>query len=326
MMEIEKPRMTVEETGDSNHSYAKIVVEPLERGFGITLGNALRRVLLSSLPGVAPVGVTIEGVNNEFSTIEGVREDITEIILNIKKLALKTPISESTPAFRRTVSIDKEGPCIVTAKDIKADADIEVLKPDSYICELDRGAHLKMDLVIGAGRGYVSAEKNKQINKELKFNYPIGYIPVDSIYTPVEKANYMVESARVGQSIDYDKLTLEVTTNGAFSGRDIVSLAAKILNEHINMFVELSDIGGMQILTGREEDSQAKLLEKPIEEMDLSVRSYNCLKRAGIVTIYDLTRRSEEDMLKVRNLGRKSLDEVIEKLHEYGLSLRTKDE
>lgn len=326
MMEIEKPRMSVEEESDSNHSYAKIVVEPLERGFGITLGNALRRVLLASLPGVAPVGVNIEGVKNEFSTIEGVREDITEIILNIKKLAFKTSVTDNSPDFRRTVTIDKEGPCIVTAQDIVSDADIEILKPDSYICEIDKGGKLRMDLIIGQGRGYVSAEKNKNINKELKLNYPIGFIPVDSIYTPVEKANYMVESARVGQSIDYDKLTLEITTNGAFTGRDIVSLAAKILNEHINMFVELSELGGMQILTGREEDSQAKLLEKPIEEMDLSVRSFNCLKRAGIATILDLTHKSEEDMLKVRNLGRKSLDEVIEKLHEYGLSLKNKDE
>lgn len=326
MMEIEKPRMTVEEQGDNNYSECKVVVEPLERGLGVTLGNALRRVLLSSLPGVACVGINIEGVKNEFSTIEGVREDVTEIILNIKRLALKTSVSDRDASFRRTVIIDKEGPCVVRAKDIIADADIEILKPDSYICEIDNGGHLRMELIIGCGRGYVSAEKNKEINKELKLNYPIGFIPVDSIYTPVENANYLIESARVGQSIDYDKLTLTVKTNGAFSGRDILSLAAKILNEHINMFVELSDMGGLQILTGREEDSQTRVLEKPIEDMDLSVRSFNCLKRAGIATIQDLTRKTEEDMLKVRNLGRKSLDEVIEKLREYGLSLSKNDE
>lgn len=326
MMEIEKPRMTVEEQGDNNYSECKVVVEPLERGFGVTLGNALRRVLLSSLPGVACVGINIEGVKNEFSTIEGVREDVTEIILNIKRLALKTSVSDRDASFRRTVIIDKEGPCVVRAKDIIADADIEILKPDSYICEIDNGGHLRMELIIGCGRGYVSAEKNKEINKELQLNYPIGFIPVDSIYTPVENANYLIESARVGQSIDYDKLTLTVKTNGAFSGRDILSLAAKILNEHINMFVELSDMGGLQILTGREEDSQTRVLEKPIEDMDLSVRSFNCLKRAGIATIQDLTRKTEEDMLKVRNLGRKSLDEVIEKLREYGLSLSKNDE
>ncbi len=326
MMEIEKPRMTVEEQGDNNYSECKVVVEPLERGFGVTLGNALRRVLLSSLPGVACVGINIEGVKNEFSTIEGVREDVTEIILNIKRLALKTSVSDRDASFRRTVIIDKEGPCVVRAKDIIADADIEILKPDSYICEIDNGGHLRMELIIRCGRGYVSAEKNKEINKELKLNYPIGFIPVDSIYTPVENANYLIESARVGQSIDYDKLTLTVKTNGAFSGRDILSLAAKILNEHINMFVELSDMGGLQILTGREEDSQTRVLEKPIEDMDLSVRSFNCLKRAGIATIQDLTRKTEEDMLKVRNLGRKSLDEVIEKLREYGLSLSKNDE
>ena len=326
MMEIDKPRMTVEEQGDNNYSECKVVVEPLERGFGVTLGNALRRVLLSSLPGVACVGINIEGVKNEFSTIEGVREDVTEIILNIKRLALKTSVSDRDASFRRTVIIDKEGPCVVRAKDIIADADIEILKPDSYICEIDNGGHLRMELIIGCGRGYVSAEKNKEINKELKLNYPIGFIPVDSIYTPVENANYLIESARVGQSIDYDKLTLTVKTNGAFSGRDILSLAAKILNEHINMFVELSDMGGLQILTGREEDSQTRVLEKPIEDMDLSVRSFNCLKRAGIATIQDLTRKTEEDMLKVRNLGRKSLDEVIEKLREYGLSLSKNDE
>jgi len=325
MMEIEKPKMTVIE--EDGGRICKITVEPLERGFGITLGNALRRILLSSLPGVACVGIRIDGVNNEFSTIEGVREDVAEIILNIKKLALKTPVTERDSSFRRTVSIDKEGPCVVYAKDIVSDADIEVLKPDSYICEIDKGGHLRMEMTIGSGRGYVSADKNKELNKELKLDYPIGYIPIDSIYTSVESANYFVESARVGQSIDYDKLTLEVKTNGAFLGKDIVSLAAKLLNELVNMFVGISDVGQtLTILSGREEDTQTRILDKPIEDMDLSVRSYNCLKRAGIVTVKDLTQKTEEDMLKVRNLGRKSLDEVIEKLREYGLALKGKDE
>ncbi len=323
MMEIEKPRMTVEESADG--TYAKIIVEPLERGFGITLGNAMRRVLLSALPGIAPVGIKIDGVQHEFSTIPGVKEDVTEMILNIKMLALKT--SNTDKDFRKVLTINKKGPCLVTAGDIVTDAEVEVLNPDLPLCTLGSDGQLNMEIHVGRGRGYVSADKNKEINKELKLNYPIGFIPVDSIYAPVKKANYNVESARVGQSIGFDKLTLEVTTNGAFTGREIVSLAAKIMQEHIGLFVSLSDaIGSMDILVSREEDKQQKIREMNIDDMDLSVRSYNCLKRAGIQTVEDLTRKSEEDMLKVRNLGRKSLDEVISKLESYGLSLRNKDE
>ncbi|MDD4291513.1 MAG: DNA-directed RNA polymerase subunit alpha [Clostridia bacterium] len=322
MMEIEKPKMTVEESPDGSH--ITICVEPLERGFGITLGNALRRVLLSALPGVAPVGIRIEGILHEFSTVDGVKEDVTELILNLKTLALKTHSMD--PAFRKTIYIDKTGPCEVLASDIITDAEIEILNPNLHIAGIDAGGSLKMQIVVGRGRGYVSADKNKEVNKELKLAYPIGYIPIDSIFAPVKRVNYNVESARVGQSIGFDKLTLDVLTNGAFSGREIVSLAAKIIEDHIKMFVNLSDMGGIDILISREEDKQQKLLEMPIEDMDLSVRSFNCLKRAGIQTIEDLTQKSEEDMLKVRNLGRKSLDEVITKLESYGFHLKGKDD
>ena len=305
MMEIEKPVMTVEESGQ-NASVIKIVAEPLERGYGITLGNALRRVLLAALPGVAVVGLKIEGVQHEFSTIPGVKEDVTDIILNIKRLALKSDNEDND--FRKTISINKVGPCEV------------------YICSLEEGAVLSCELYVARGCGYYSIEKNKERNKELKLNYPIGYIPIDSIFGPVKKASYNVESARVGQDITRDKLTLEVETNGAFSGREIVSLAAKIIADHINMFVELSENLKGDILIPRETNGADKILSMSIDDMDLSVRSYNCLKRAGIQTVEDLTRRTEEDMLKVRNLGRKSLDEVIAKLESYGLSLKNKDE
>jgi DNA-directed RNA polymerase subunit alpha len=323
MMEIEKPKLTVEES--KNGSSCHIVVEPLERGFGITIGNALRRVLLGSLPGASVVGIKIEGVQHEFSTIAGVKEDVTEIILNIKSLALKT--TETDRNFRKVVRINKKGPCVVTAADIDTDADVEVLNPDLPICVLDSDAVLSMELYIGRGRGYVSAEKNKEVNKDLKLNYPIGFIPTDSIFTPVKRVNYNVESARVGQSIGFDKLVLDVTTNGAFSAVEIVSLAAKVMNEHIFMFVDLSEsIRNMDILVNREEDKQQKVLEMQIDDLDLSVRSYNCLKRAGIQTVEDLTKKTEEDMLKVRNLGRKSLDEVIAKMESLGLSLKSKED
>lgn len=323
MIEIEKPKITVEES--SGGSDIKFVLEPLERGFGITLGNALRRVLLSALPGAAAVGIKIDGVQHEFSTINGVKEDVTEIILNIKSLALKS--SNLDRNFRKTITISKVGPCVVTAADIVTDSEVDILNPQLHICTIDKGGSLNMELYIGRGRGYVSADRNKEINKEMQLSYPIGFIPVDSIYTPVRKANYSVESARVGQSIGFDKLTLEVETNGAFSGRDIVGLAAKILDDHVKLFVDLSDnISGVDILVNREEDKQKKVLEMNIDDMDLSVRSFNCLKRAGIQTVEDLTKKSEEDMLKVRNLGRKSLDEVISKLESYGLSLKSKDE
>ena len=322
MMEIEKPEIKVEESGD-NLSTIKIVAEPLERGYGITLGNALRRVLLSALPGVAVVGLKIDGIQHEFSTIDGVKEDVSDIILNIKCLALKSNSEDKD--FRTSVSIKKAGPCEVHAGDIITDAEVEVLNPDLYICTIEEGGEFNCELYVGRGCGYASIEKNKERNKELKLNYPLGFIPIDSIYGPVKKASYNVESARVGQDLTRDKLTLEVETNGAFSGREIVSLAARIIAEHVNMFVELAR-GFGKILIEREGDNQKKVLEMTIEDMDLSVRSYNCLKRAGIQTVEDLTKKTEDDMLRVRNLGRKSLDEVIAKLESLNLSLRNKDE
>ena len=317
MMEIEKPQITVEESDDL--SSARFIVEPLERGFGITLGNCLRRMLLSSLPGLAPIGILIENVKHEFSSIKGVKEDVTEIILNLKSIALKTSSTEK--AFKKIMNLNVTGPCEVFARDFEPDADIEILNPDLYICTIEEGGLLNMQVTVAKGRGYKSAEHNKSEKN------PIGFIPVDSIYTPVKKVNYNVESIRVGQSIDFDKLVLDVQTNGAFSGREIVSLAAKIIGEHINLFTTLADnINDIDILVSHEEDKQSRVLEMNIEDMDLSVRSYNCLKRANIHTVEDLIKRSEEDMLKVRNLGRKSLDEVINKLSSYGLSLRNKDE
>ena len=323
MMEIEKPRMNVEESSDG--TYIKIVVEPLERGFGITLGNALRRVLLSALPGVAAVGIKIDGVQHEFSTINGVKEDVTEIILNLKQVAMKS--DNTARDFRKTLTINKAGPCEVTAADISTDAEVEILNPSLHICTIDQGGQLNCEITVGRGRGYVSAEKNKEVNRELKLAYPLGYIPIDSIYAPVKKVNYNVDAARVGQNIGFDKLTLEAETNGAFSGREIVGLAAKILCEHVQMFVNLSEsMGELGILISREEDKQQKILDMNIDDMDLSVRSYNCLKRANIQTVGDLTRKTEEDMLKVRNLGRKSLDEVIARLESFGLGLKLKED
>lgn len=323
MMEIEKPVMTVEESG-SNGSRIKIVAEPLERGYGITFGNALRRVLLGALPGVAVVGFKIDGVAHEFTTIPGVKEDLIDIILNLKSLALQSSNEEKD--FRKTVSISKKGPCEVHAGDIITDAELTVLNPDLYICTLEEGYQFDCELYVGRGYGYFSVDKNKEKNKELKLNYPIGYIPIDSIFGPVKRASYHVEPARVGHDLTRDKLTLEVETNGAFSGREIVSLAAKIIEDHIKMYVDLSENFNKDILIPREADNHKLILEKDVYDMDLSVRSYNCLKRAGIQTVEDLTQRTEEDMLKVRNLGRKSLDEVIVKLESYGLSLKNKDE
>lgn len=317
MMEIEKPKIAVEESDD--RSGARFIVEPLERGFGITLGNCLRRLLLSALPGLAPVGIIIENVKHEFSTIKGVKEDVTEIVLNLKSLALKTPSTEK--AFRKVMNLKMTGPCEVYARDFEPDADIEVLNPDLYICTIEEGGYINMQVTVAKGRGYKSAEHNKSDKN------PIGFIPVDSIYTPVKKVNYNVESIRVGQSIDFDKLTLDVVTNGAFTAREIVSLAAKIMEEHINLFVSLADnMTEMDILVSHEEDKKSRVREMNIEDMDLSVRSYNCLKRANIHTVEDLIKRTEDDMLKVRNLGRKSLDEIISKLNSYGLNLKSKDE
>ena len=317
MIEIERPKIEIAEISD-NGTYGKFVVEPLERGFGTTLGNSLRRVLLSSLPGVAVKSIKIDGVLHEFSTIPGVKEDVTEIVLNIKGLVAKLHCDGP-----KTVEISAEGPCVVTADSIKSDSEVEILNPELHIATLGEGAKLYMELTLDKGRGYVSNERNKQNMQDAV----IGEIAVDSIYTPVLKVNFNVESTRVGQSIDYDKLTLEVWTNGVINAQEAVSLAAKVLTDHLNLFVDLSDKGkSTEIMVEKDEGGKEKVLEMTIEELDLSVRSFNCLKRAGINTVEDLLNRSEEDMMKVRNLGRKSLEEVIWKLASLGLSLRKEDE
>jgi DNA-directed RNA polymerase subunit alpha len=316
MMEIARPNITIKDGADER--YADFVVEPLERGYGITLGNALRRVLLSALPGTAVVGIMIDGINHEFSTIDGVKEDVTEIILNLKGLNLKANYSD--PTIKKTLRIEKTTPGIVTAADIEKDPEITVLNPDLYICTLDEGAQFRMELTIGTGRGYVVAKDNKIEGK------PLGYIPIDSIFTPVRDASYTVEPTRVGQSIDYDKLVLSVKTDGSMSAKEVISLAAKALIEHIQIFEVSDKFTGKDILTGPKTNGLPDILGRSIDEMELSVRSFNCLKRAGIHTVEDLTKKSEEDMLKVRNLGRKSLDEVIQKLQSYGLSLRNQED
>ena len=316
-MEMEKPRITCEETDGGQ--YARFVVEPLEKGYGITLGNCMRRTLLSSLPGSAVIAFRIAGVAHEFSTIRGVAEDVVDIVLNLKGLAVKC--SEQDRNFVTYLKIRKNGAGEVTAKDFEPNDQVEVLNPDLHICTMDDGAVLDMDVMIGNGRGYVTSEANKS-----KYDN-IDFIAVDSIFSPVKKVNFSVDATRVGQSIDYDKLTLEVTTNGTTSAREIVSLAGKIVNEHVNLFIELcSEMGDMSIWVSKEEDKQVKLMELPIEEMDLSVRSYNCLKRAGINTIQDLLKKSRNDMFKVRNLGAKSVEEVIQKLDSYGFTLRKDEE
>lgn len=310
MIEIEKPKIECVESSEDN-TYGKFVVEPLERGYGVTLGNSLRRILLSSLPGVAVTSIKIDGVLHEFSTVPGVVEDVTEIILNIKNLSMK--LFSDGP---KIVYIDAEGEGEVTAGDIKTDSDVEILNPDLHICTLNGDKRFYMEMVLNKNRGYVPAEKNKQPGQ------PIGIIPVDSIYTPVKKVNYTVENTRVGQVTDYDKLTLEVWTNGSIKPDEAISLGAKILSEHLNLFIDLSDHAKhTEIMVEKEETKKEKVLEMTIEELDLSVRSYNCLKRAGINTVEDLTNKTEEDMMKVRNLGRKSLEEVLQKLHALGLSL-----
>ena len=315
-MEMERPKITCEET--DNGAFARFVVEPLEKGYGITLGNAMRRTLLSSLPGSAPIAVRIAGVPHEFSTIRGVTEDVVDIILNLKTLAVKC--NNTSSDFITYLHLRKTGSGEVTARDFEKNSDVEILNPDLHICTMDEGAVLDMDLMIGNGRGYVP----NNINKE-KFD-DIDYIAMDSLFSPVKRVNFNVESTRVGQSVNFDKLTLEVETNGTTTAREIVSLSGKIIMEHINLFVELcAQMANTDILVSREEDKQVKLMELPIEEMDLSVRSYNCLKRAGINTVEDLTKKTRGDMLKVKNLGIKSIDEVIAKLESYGLSLR-KDE
>ena len=309
MIEIERPRIECEEISDS---YGRFVVEPLERGFGTTLGNSLRRVLLSSLPGVAASAIRIDGVLHEFTTIEGVREDVTEIVLNIKELCVK--LHSEGP---KKVTISAQGECEVKAGDITADSDVEIMNPDLHIASLGPNGKLEMEIILEHGRGYVSADKNKRPDM------PIGQIAVDSIFTPIRKVNFRVENTRVGQITDYDKLTLEIWTDETIRPDEAVSLAAKILTEHLYLFINLTEhVQGVEIMVEKEEDKKEKILEMTIEELDLSVRSYNCLKRAGINTVEELVQRNEEEMMKVRNLGRKSLEEVQQKLVGLGLSLR----
>ena len=311
MIEIEKPQIErIETPGDA--SYGKYVIEPLERGYGTTLGNALRRIMLSSLPGTAATSIKIAGVQHEFSTIPGVKEDVTEIVLNVKSLLTKLHC-EGT----KTVYIEATGPCEVTAGDIKSDGEVEVLNPELHLATLDVGATLSMEITLSHGRGYVSADRNKAQRPGV-----IGVIPIDSIYTPVYKVNYTVENTRVGSMSDFDKLTLEVWTDSTISARDAVSLGAKILCDHFALFTDLSDtLDGRPIVVEKSADPQSTVLDMTIEELDLSVRSFNCLKRANINTVADLISKTEDEMMKVRNLGRKSLEEVIGKLEAMGLSL-----
>ena len=324
MIEIEKPNITTAELSEDGKS-GKFIVEPLERGFGITLGNSLRRVLLSSLPGVAVSSIKIDGVLHEFSTVAGVKEDVTEIVLNVKGITAK--LHTNTP---KTVIIDVTGARDVTAGDIKQDSDIEILNPDLHIATVGEGSRFYMELVFEQGRGYVSQEKNKQIHNNLlgsDISAPIGTIYTDSIYTPVYNVSYEVEPTRVGSNSDFDKLTLDVLTHGTITAKEAIALGAKILNEHLNLFVTLSEeAGNADIMVEREETIKEKVLEMTIEDLDMSVRSFNCLKRAGIDTVEDLTNRTEEDMIKVRNLGKKSLEEVIQKLHSLGLDLKKEEE
>ena len=315
MIEIEKPKVDIVELSE-DYRYGKFVIEPLERGFGITIGNALRRILLSSLPGVAVYAVRIDGVLHEFSTVPGVKEDVTEMILSLKELSATIDGEES-----KVLKIQAVGPCEVTGADIICPPEVEIVSKDLHIATLDENAKLNMEIHVNKGRGYVSAEENKNDSM------PIGTLPVDSIYTPIEKVSYHVENTRVGQKTDFDKLTLEVLTNGSINPQEGMSLAAKVLEEHLKLFIDLSEhIGNVEIMVEKEEDKKEKVLEMTIEELDLSVRSYNCLKRAGINTVEELSNKSEEDMMKVRNLGKKSLEEVIQKLNELDLKLKPNEE
>ena len=318
MFEFEKPRIEIAEISDDN-KYGKFVVEPLERGYGITLGNSLRRIMLSSLPGTAVSQVKIKGVLHEFSSLPGVKEDVTEIVMNIKDLSIKNNSTTNEP---KVAYIDASGDKVVTAGDIQVDADLEILNPDLVIANLSGPeAKLEMELLITNGRGYVGSDKNKGLDSS------IDAIAVDSIYTPVERVNLTVQNTRVGQVTDYDKLTLDVFTNGTLAPDEAVSLAAKVLSEHLNLFIDLSENAkSVDVMVEKEDDQKEKVLEMSIDELELSVRSYNCLKRAGINTVEELTNKTPDDMMKVRNLGRKSLDEVYAKLKELGLSLRTGDE
>ena len=319
MFDFEKPNIEIAEISEDKR-YGKFVVEPLERGYGTTLGNSLRRIMLSSLPGAAVSQVKIDGVLHEFSSIPGVKEDVTEIIMNIKSLAIKNSSDTDEP---KIAYIEHEGEGVITAADIQADADIEIMNPDQVIATLsgDSDSKFYMELTITKGRGYISADKNK--NDDL----PIGIIAVDSIYTPVERVNMAVTNTRVGQQTDFDKLTLEIYTNGTLAPDEAVSLAAKVLSEHLNLFIDLSENARTaEIMVEKEDNEKEKVLEMNIDELELSVRSYNCLKRAGINTVEELCNRTSEDMMKVRNLGRKSLEEVLAKLKELGLQLNPSDE
>ncbi|WP_163971969.1 DNA-directed RNA polymerase subunit alpha [Oceanobacillus halotolerans] len=314
MIEIEKPKIETVEISDDG-TFGKFVVEPLERGYGTTLGNSLRRILLSSLPGAAVTSVQIDGALHEFSTIDGVVEDVTTVILNLKKLALKIYSDEE-----KTLELDVQGEGKVTAQDLTYDSDVEVLNPDLPIATVNSKGHLHMKITAERGRGYRPADSNKQDDQ------PIGVIPIDSIFTPVSRVTYQVENTRVGQITNYDKLTLDVSTDGSIRPEEAVSLGAKVFNEHLNIFIGLTDEAqNTEIMVEKEEDQKEKVMEMTIEELDLSVRSYNCLKRAGINTVQELSNKTEEDMMKVRNLGRKSLEEVKVKLDDLGLGLRNDD-
>ena len=316
LMELEKPRIVCTVMPGNG---AKFVVEPLERGYGMTLGNTLRRVLLSSLPGTAVIAARIAGVSHEFSTVKGVREDVTEIVLNLKSLILKADNEE--PEYRATMRINRTSVGPIYAKDIEHSSDITICNPDLLICTLDGGQKFEMEITVGNGRGYVIAKDQKGATDS------IGYIAIDSLFSPVEKCNYYVESARVGQKIDYDKLTLEVITNGSVDAKEVVSLAARLVQDHLQLFVNLvASMSDIHTLIDRKEDTKVKLLETSIEDMELSPRSSNCLKRANINTVDDLIKKTKEDMLKVRNLGSKSLEEIVFKLEALGLSLRVDDD
>ena len=319
MFDFQKPKIEIAEISEDK-KYGRFVVEPLERGYGTTLGNSLRRIMLSSLPGAAVSQVKIDGVLHEFSSIPGVKEDVTEIIMNIKELAIRNNSSSDEP---KVAYIEFEGEGVVTAADIQVDSDIQILNPDLVIANLNGGADCKlyMELTITKGRGYVSSDKNKTEDT------PIGVIAIDSIYTPVERVNLSIENTRVGQITDYDKLTLDVYTNGTLEPDEAVSLAAKVLSEHLNLFIDLSEAAQQaDVMIEKADDAKEKVLEMNIDELELSVRSFNCLKRAGINTVEELTNRTPEDMMKVRNLGRKSLEEVLAKLSELGLSLSSGEE
>ena len=319
--QIEKPKIERVEIGE-NSRYGKFVVNPLERGFGQTLGNSLRRVMLNSLPGVAATSVRIEGVQHEFSTVPGVKEDVAELILNVKLLSAKL-----FPEQPKVVSIDAVGPCEVKAGDLKVDDEVEIVNPDLHIATLSEGAHLQMQITLEKGRGYVSAERNKQLALERnKIGMPIGVIPVDSIFTPIRKVSYSVEDTRVGQVTDYDKLTIEVWTNGSILPKEALASAAQILTNNMRLFIDLTVNVVRVDYNEPESDNKDKVLEMTIEELDLSVRAFNCLKRAGINTVAELVQRNQEDMMKVRNLGKKSLEEVEQKLIALGLALKTSEE